>query len=151
MIAQPGCKSLLLNTDWLESQSRRSSIFSTTMKAATLPPKGRGCAHKRLSDARGSPREASTSGSARPETSPKTPFPKRQVTSNGGLIPELPRHFDLLGGDCWTVYRFLTQPKFRFSEFALWAEAGASNGFDLPLRFVPIFGRTDSFVKADVG
>jgi len=36
-------------------------------------------------------------------------FPKWQVTSNGGLLPELPRLFDLLGGDSWTVYRFLNQ------------------------------------------
>jgi hypothetical protein len=36
-------------------------------------------------------------------------FPKWQVTSNGGLLPDLPRIFDLLGGDSWTVYRFLTQ------------------------------------------
>ena len=27
----------------------------------------------------------------------------------GGLLPELPRLFDLLAGDSWTVYRFLTQ------------------------------------------
>jgi hypothetical protein len=26
-----------------------------------------------------------------------------------GLLPELPRLFDLFGGDSWTVYRFLTQ------------------------------------------
>ena len=36
-------------------------------------------------------------------------FPKWQVTSNGGLLPELPRLFDWLGGDSWTVYRFLNQ------------------------------------------
>ena len=36
-------------------------------------------------------------------------FPKWQVTSDGGLLPDLPRLFDLLGGDSWTVYRFLTQ------------------------------------------
>jgi hypothetical protein len=36
-------------------------------------------------------------------------FPKWQVTANGGLLPELPRLFDLLGGDSWTVYRLLTQ------------------------------------------
>jgi len=36
-------------------------------------------------------------------------FPKWQITSNGGLLPGLPRIFDLLGGDSWTVYRFLTQ------------------------------------------
>jgi len=36
-------------------------------------------------------------------------FPKWQVTSDGGLLPEFPRLFDLLGGDSWTVYRFLTQ------------------------------------------
>jgi hypothetical protein len=41
------------------------------------------------------------------------------VTSGGGLLAELPKLFDLLGGDSWTVYRFLTQPKFRSSEFAL--------------------------------
>jgi hypothetical protein len=32
-----------------------------------------------------------------------------------------------------------------------WAETGASNAFELPIRFVPIFGRPDFFVKADVG
>jgi hypothetical protein len=36
-------------------------------------------------------------------------FPEGQLTSNGGLSPELPKLFDLLGGDSWTVYRFLTQ------------------------------------------
>ena len=36
-------------------------------------------------------------------------FPKWQVTHDGGLLPELPRIFDLLDGDSWTVYRFLTQ------------------------------------------
>jgi hypothetical protein len=61
-------------------------------------------------------------------------FPKWQVTSDGGFLPELPWLFDLLGGDSWTVYRFLTQPKFRSSEFALWAETGVSNKFELPPR-----------------
>ncbi len=37
-----------------------------------------------------------------PECSP----PARTLS---GLLPELLRLFDLLGGDCWTVYRFLTQ------------------------------------------
>jgi hypothetical protein len=36
-------------------------------------------------------------------------FPKWQITSNGGLLPELPQIFDALGGESWTVYRFLTQ------------------------------------------
>src|SRR4029077_14657066 len=36
-------------------------------------------------------------------------FPKWQATSNGGLLPELPKLFDLLGGDSWSVYRFLIQ------------------------------------------
>jgi hypothetical protein len=36
-------------------------------------------------------------------------FPKWQVTPNGKLLPDLPQLFDLLGGDSWTVYRFLTQ------------------------------------------
>jgi hypothetical protein len=36
-------------------------------------------------------------------------FPEWQVTSNGGLLPELARLFDLLGGDSWTASRFLTQ------------------------------------------
>ena len=36
-------------------------------------------------------------------------FPKWQVTSDGGLLPGLPQIFDVLGGDSWTVYRFLTQ------------------------------------------
>jgi hypothetical protein len=36
-------------------------------------------------------------------------FPKWQVTSNGGLLPGLPQLFKLLGGDPWTVYRFLIQ------------------------------------------
>jgi hypothetical protein len=30
-------------------------------------------------------------------------------TSDGGLSPEFPRLFDVLGGDSWTVYRFLNQ------------------------------------------
>jgi len=36
-------------------------------------------------------------------------FPKWQVTPNGKLLPDLPRLFKLLGGDSWTVYRFLIQ------------------------------------------
>jgi hypothetical protein len=36
-------------------------------------------------------------------------FLKWQVTSNGSLLQELPKLFDVLGGDSWTVYRFLTQ------------------------------------------
>src|SRR5260221_12815626 len=36
-------------------------------------------------------------------------FPKWQVTSNGGLLPDLPPIFDLLGGGSWTVFWFLTQ------------------------------------------
>ena len=36
-------------------------------------------------------------------------FPKWQVSANGGLLPKLPLIFDALGGDSWTVYRFLIQ------------------------------------------
>jgi hypothetical protein len=36
-------------------------------------------------------------------------YPKWQVTSDGGLLPGLPRLFEVLGGESWTVYRFLTQ------------------------------------------
>lgn len=36
-------------------------------------------------------------------------FPKWQVTPNGKLLPDLPQVFKLLGGDSWTVYRFLIQ------------------------------------------
>ena len=36
-------------------------------------------------------------------------FPKWQVIANGGLLPKLPLIFDALGGDSWTVYRFLIQ------------------------------------------
>lgn len=36
-------------------------------------------------------------------------FPKWQFTSDGGLLPELSRLFEVLGGESWTVYRFLTQ------------------------------------------
>jgi hypothetical protein len=36
-------------------------------------------------------------------------FPKWQVTPNGKLLPDLPQLFQLLGGDSWTVYRFLIQ------------------------------------------
>jgi hypothetical protein len=36
-------------------------------------------------------------------------FPAWQVTSDGGLLPELPKLFKLLGGNPWTVYRFLLQ------------------------------------------
>jgi hypothetical protein len=36
-------------------------------------------------------------------------FPKWQVTPNGKLLPDLPQLFKLLGGDSWTVYRFLIQ------------------------------------------
>jgi hypothetical protein len=36
-------------------------------------------------------------------------FPAWQVTTEGRLLPELPRLFELLGGNPWTVYRFLLQ------------------------------------------
>jgi hypothetical protein len=36
-------------------------------------------------------------------------FPEWQVTADGGLLPGLPRLFDRLGGNPWTVYRFLVQ------------------------------------------
>jgi nucleoid DNA-binding protein len=36
-------------------------------------------------------------------------YPKWQVTTDGALLPELPRLFEALGGESWTVYRFLTQ------------------------------------------
>jgi hypothetical protein len=36
-------------------------------------------------------------------------FPKWQVTPNGKLLPDLPQLFKVLGGDSWTVYRFLIQ------------------------------------------
>src|SRR6516164_5889101 len=52
MIARLACNLLLLNTDWSESRSRRSSIFSTTMKAATQLLKGRGFAYKRFAISR---------------------------------------------------------------------------------------------------
>jgi hypothetical protein len=35
-------------------------------------------------------------------------FPKWQVNSHGGLLPELPRLFDVLGGNSLAVYRILT-------------------------------------------
>src|SRR6516164_1501582 len=52
MIARLACNLLLLNTDWSESRSRLSSIFSTTMKAATQLLKGRGFAYKRFAISR---------------------------------------------------------------------------------------------------
>jgi hypothetical protein len=49
-------------------------------------------------------------------------FPKWQVTSDGGPLPELPRLFEVLGGESWTVYRFLTQHHPELDgETALWA------------------------------
>jgi hypothetical protein len=60
-------------------------------------------------------------------------FPTWQVTSEG-LLPELSRLFEVLGIESWTVYRFLAQPKFRFSEFTLWAETGALDGLEPALR-----------------
>jgi hypothetical protein len=36
-------------------------------------------------------------------------YPAWQVTSDGQLLPELPKLFELLGGNPWTVYRFLLQ------------------------------------------
>jgi hypothetical protein len=36
-------------------------------------------------------------------------FPRWQVTSDGGLLPRLAELFDRLGGNAWTVYRFLLQ------------------------------------------
>jgi hypothetical protein len=37
-------------------------------------------------------------------------YPAWQVTANGGLLPSLREIFAALGGNPWTVYRFLTQP-----------------------------------------
>lgn len=37
-------------------------------------------------------------------------YPAWQVTRDGGLLPELPQLFALLGDSPWAVYRFLTQP-----------------------------------------
>jgi hypothetical protein len=36
-------------------------------------------------------------------------YPKWQVSADGALLPELPKLFNLLGGQDWTVYRFLRQ------------------------------------------
>lgn len=36
-------------------------------------------------------------------------YPRWQVTSDGRLLPELPALFEKLGGDPWSVYRFLRQ------------------------------------------
>ena len=36
-------------------------------------------------------------------------FPKWRVNASGGLLPGLPRLFELLGRDSWTVYRFFDQ------------------------------------------
>ncbi len=36
-------------------------------------------------------------------------FPRWQVTGDGRLLPELPLLFEKLGGNPWTVYRFLVQ------------------------------------------
>jgi hypothetical protein len=59
---------------------------------------------------RGCPGKAPVARSSWPQRSKEGfRFPKWQVTSNGGLPPELPKLFDLLGGDSWTAYRFLTQ------------------------------------------
>lgn len=41
-------------------------------------------------------------------------YPAWQVTRDGGLLPELPRLFALLGDSPWTVYRFLLQPSAAF-------------------------------------
>jgi hypothetical protein len=38
-----------------------------------------------------------------------TPFSKMAGHFDGGLLPELPPLFDVLGGDSWTAYRFLIQ------------------------------------------
>jgi hypothetical protein len=32
------------------------------------------------------------------------------VTDDGGLLPELPKVFELMGDSPWAVFRFLTQP-----------------------------------------
>lgn len=37
-------------------------------------------------------------------------YPAWQVTRDGGLLPELPQLFTVLGDSPWAVYRFLTQP-----------------------------------------
>ena len=36
-------------------------------------------------------------------------YPEWQVNPDGQLLPELPKLFELLGGNAWTVYRFLLQ------------------------------------------
>ena len=41
-------------------------------------------------------------------------YPAWQVTRDGGLLPELPKVFALLGDSPWAVYRFLTQPSATF-------------------------------------
>lgn len=41
-------------------------------------------------------------------------YPAWQVTRDGGLLPELPKVFALLGDSPWAVYRFLTQPSAAF-------------------------------------
>ena len=66
-------------------------------------------------------------------------FPKWQITSNGGLLLELPQIFDALGGDSWTVYRFLTQyhPELE-GETALSAlQRGRSKKSSLPPKIPP--------------
>lgn len=38
-------------------------------------------------------------------------YPKWQVTSGGGLLRQLPRLCEILGGEFWTVQGFLTQDR----------------------------------------
>ena len=37
-------------------------------------------------------------------------YPSWQVTKDGGLLPALPKVFELMGDSPWAVFRFLTQP-----------------------------------------
>ena len=41
-------------------------------------------------------------------------YPAWQVTQDGGLLPALPKLFDLLGDSPWAVFRFLRQPTAAF-------------------------------------
>ena len=56
-------------------------------------------------------------------------FPRWQVTADGGLLPGLANLFDRLGGNSWTVYRFLIQhhPELDGATAAAALKAGNAN------------------------
>ncbi|MEO8926259.1 MAG: hypothetical protein ABI306_03765 [Caulobacteraceae bacterium] len=71
-------------------------------------------------------------------------YPAWQVTRDGGLLPELPRLFAVLGDSPWTVYRFLTQssPAFKGAPPLEGLRAGAME---------PVLEAAEGIARGDFG